>query len=920
MATNWLPFWMLILSWCCHLLPGDTFRAFVLAENVRLDLTTANGYQWQTSLPNGSLTVAGHVPGGIYTDLERADILQDGPLLYRFNDGNYRWIAYNDWNYALDFDVDPLLVNQPGVFLVLHGVDTVAQIRLNGFFLGETDNMFVRYRFNVRNLLKAEGNQLRVELRSPVTVSRNRYEEQLMDYIVPPRCVPPEYQGECHANFIRKMQASFSWDWGPAFPSMGLWKAVSLETYEALTLRDVYVATSLNGTNWQVDLRLYCETIDIGVSHSGTWTVRLVDNNGVLIHEMVADSLLTGNGDREATAQYQLKIAAAQIEPWMPNGYGNPTLYNLLVSYAANGKVAVTKEMRIGFRTVVLVEDDLQTGGRTFYLQVNDVPIFLKGSNWIPADVLPELVTTEYIRDLLTSCVDANMNSLRVWGGGIYELDAFYQIADELGILIWQDFMFACSMYPTTSWFLESVSVEVVQQVRRLQYHPSVVLWAGNNENEAALRGNWYGTIGNFDLYRQDYIILYVDTIREIVRKEDPSRPFVVSSPSNGKASEEEGHIARDPYSELYGDVHHYNYYVNAWNTSSYPRPRMSTEYGFQALPSVHSWAAVSDPFNDDDWSFNGALLSNRQHHPLGNFEMELQVSSRFGLPKSNLSSRTGLLDMMYLTQMHQAQAIKTQTQHYRRHRYQLAENGAGLTMAALYWQLNDIWQAPSWASIEYGGRWKPLHYFAVDFFAPLLVILTELGDGTVAAFIHFDRRQDLVVGTLTVSIRSWDRLDPLATFSSLINQDVLPGEPVWVRSLTELFNETNCTRESCFITSSFSDPATGQENIAPPNYVFLTSFPNIANMQMANVQIVDVGTVYATEKSEWTVNVTLATDYVAAFVWIDAGRIAGTFSTNGFLFCEHFKTIKFYSKTQIIDTEEFRNELSLIHLSQIIL
>ncbi|XP_046449905.1 beta-mannosidase-like [Daphnia pulex] len=921
-ASYWTPFWMLILPLCyCHLMPGDTFRPSVVsAENVRLDLTTANGYQWRTSLPNGSLVVEGQVPGGIYTDLERAGVLRSGPLLYRFNDGNYRWIAFNDWNYALDFDVDSNLVNQPGVFLVLHGVDTIAEISLNRLFLGETDNMFVRYRFNVRNLLKAQGNQLRVQFRSPVAVSRNRYEQQLMDYIVPPRCVPPEYQGECHANFIRKMQASFSWDWGPAFPSMGLWKAVSLEAYQSITLRDVYVETSLNGSDWQVDLLMHCETADIGVSHSGTWAIRIFDNEDVLLHELIDDSLVSGDQEREATVRFQLRIGADQIEPWMPNGYGNPTLYNLSVSYSENEQVAIAKNLLIGFRTVVLVEDDLQTGGRTFYLQVNDVPIFLKGSNWIPADVLPELVTPEYIRDLLTSCVDANMNSLRVWGGGIYELDEFYQTADELGILVWQDFMFACSMYPTTSWFLESVSIEVVQQVRRLQAHPSVVLWAGNNENEAALRGNWYGTLSDFNLYRQDYIKLYVDTIREIVRREDPSRPFVVSSPSNGKLSEEEGHIARDPYSELYGDVHYYNYYSNGWNSSSFPKPRMSTEYGFQALPSVHSWATVADPSNDDDWSFNGALLSNRQHHPLGNFEMELQVSSRFGLPKTNLSTRRGLEDMIYLTQMHQAQAIKTQTLHYRRHKYQLSENGAGLTMAALYWQLNDIWQAPSWASIEYGGRWKPLHYFAVDFFAPFLCILTELDDGTVAAFVHFDRRQDLVSGILTVSLRSWDLLDPLASFSSPVNQDMLAGEPVWIRSLNELLNETGCTRETCFITSAFFDTTTGQESIAPPNYLFLTSFPNVGNLQMASVEVVDVSKVYVTQRSEWTVNITLATDNVAAFVWIDSGTYCGTFSTNGFMFYDRFKTVKFYSKTEIVDIGNFKNNLNLIHLAQIIL
>ena len=246
----------------------------------------------------------------------------------------------------------------------------------------------------------------------------------------------------------------------------------------------------------------------------------------------------------------------------------------------------------------------------------------MKGSNWIPANVLGKY-DEDYYLDLLWSAKEAHMNMLRVWGGGIYEYGQFYKLADELGILIWQDFMFACAMYPATNSSLESVRDEVRSQVRRLQFHASIALWAGNNENEAALRGNWYGTDYRFESYKADYIKLYVDTIKEVVSEEDPDRHFLVSSPGNGLASEQEGYIASDPYSSLYGDTHYYNYKEDNWDHRIYPRTRFASEYGFQSWPA---WEVIEPVSEVWDWSLSSAWMAHRQHHPGGNMELLWQI------------------------------------------------------------------------------------------------------------------------------------------------------------------------------------------------------------------------------------------------------------------------------------------------------
>ncbi|KAF2896670.1 hypothetical protein ILUMI_09505, partial [Ignelater luminosus] len=430
------------------------------------------------------------VPGGIYTDLMKNNILDD--IFYGFNDIRTRWVSKMDWNYSRTFEVDFDLGLYENVNLVFDGVDTFSNIIINNVEIGKTENMFVRYIFDIKKYIQLGSNNITVQLKSPVNVAKNLYEDQLKSYVVPPKCIPSTYNGECHVNHIRKMQASFAWDWGPAFPSVGIWKKVYLEAYNSSILRDVTVATNFNtSTNsWDVQFTVYFQGNSMDSYIQGNLFIQILTDTVKVIEKYKIN--IKKSKDGEFVAIQNMSIPKSHVHLWWPNGYGEARLYTVKISYITISHEETIKRFRIGFRTAELVQDPIKSG-RTFYFRINGIPIFSKGSNIIPISILPELGQNETtMRYLLQSAKDVHMNMLRVWGGGIYESDRFYELADEMGIMIWQDFMFACSMYPTTDKFLRTVVDEVKHQIRRLQHHPSIVLWAGNNENEVALIHNWY--------------------------------------------------------------------------------------------------------------------------------------------------------------------------------------------------------------------------------------------------------------------------------------------------------------------------------------------------------------------------------------------------------------------------------------------
>ncbi|XP_058824394.1 beta-mannosidase-like [Topomyia yanbarensis] len=675
---------------------------------------------WRLENANRTLKLENvSLPSGVYTALEQGLIIES--ILDFKNDITTKWIARDNWTYSLDLPCNLEELNYTNVLLTLHGVDTFASVFLNGVLIGETNNMFVRYRFDVKPKLRKECknfSRLAITIRSPVSEAKSLSKSYRQRKIVP-ECPPAVYNGECHVNLIRKMQASFAWDWGLAAPSMGIWKPVRLEFYNSIKIRDITFSLTDEETHWNVLVGVHLEAGITRKRVNGTLTFKLLEveldpkEQTITVNE-------SSNEFGELQIEHTLTIPKASVKLWWPNGYGSQKLYNLYVKWEDNlvnsirvhdrDTLIAEKVIRVGFRNIKLSQERT-SDGLMFYFIVNDIPMFMKGSNWIPSSVLPESSYDEnYVKFLLYAARDANMNMLRVWGGGVYESDYFYKLADELGILLWHDLMFACSMYPANKEFLANVAIEVNQNVRRIQHHPSVALWAANNENEVALRQNWYGTKSDEVAYIQDYKKLYVKLIQPEILKVDKWRPVLISSPSNGDYSVEEDYIAQNPQDPRYGDVHYYNYIMDGWNPIIYRGGRFISEYGFQSFPALTSW-----PIRDLSNTQLSDLIDHRQHSPLRNQPIMEMIEKN--LPTPSVNSTNYWRDIIYLSQVSQAMIVKTETEVYRSKRI---EQG---TMGALYWQLNDVWIAPSWSSIEYGGKYKILHYWMKEVFAQKHVV-----------------------------------------------------------------------------------------------------------------------------------------------------------------------------------------------------
>ncbi|KAG7173221.1 Beta-mannosidase-like [Homarus americanus] len=650
---------------------------------------------WSLSSTNFSVVLGGTVPGGVYTDLLKANVLSQGDFYYRYNDIDYRWVSQQNWTYSTVLTVNANLLSHERVALIFEGVDTVSEVLVNGALVGTSNNMFVRYLYNVKDHLQvSESNTLKVKFESPVEYAARQYATQAENYVVPPKCVDPAFKGVCHANHIRKMQASFSWDWGPAFPNAGIWKDWRLVGWDSLLVSDIFFSavpmTQLPQVpdhdlkpSWSVTVKVWCDAAVKTGDAGGSMTLSL---GNIYSRKHIVSYTVE---DYKALLTFNFTLEEGQVEMWWPNGYGAQPLYQLTVLWANKIESETSsKSVRVGFRTVELNQDfvdpDHEEKGRHYRVRVNNVTMFMKGSNWIPAHVLPEKVTPEYTRHLLKTAADTYQNCIRVWGGGIYESDVFYEAADELGILIWQDSMFACSMYPVNQDFLDTVTQEVETQVRRLQHHPSILLWA----------------------------------------------------------------------------VHYYNYLNDAWNGAGIPRTRFASEYGFQSWPSFKTLKEVTI---EEDWNRASAMMYHRQHHPGGQEELALQIGLHMHMPPLDGTLKT-FQDYLYLGQIHQAMAIKTQTEFYRRGMSELNDNGEGYTSGALYWQLNDIWQGASWASIEYGGRWKMLHYYSKKFFSPVIVSLYHENDD-LKVYAVSDLVDDVLDLTLVVDLHRYDQTTQVKSY-----------------------------------------------------------------------------------------------------------------------------------------------------------
>ncbi|XP_072403176.1 beta-mannosidase-like [Diabrotica undecimpunctata] len=882
------------------------FLLFLLfiASSYSAKVNSLNGL-WKFRDESGEYAdLTGTVPGGIYSDLMSNKIIDD--IFYGDNDVKTKWVPRSNWTYYTNFDVTEDLLNNDNVNLVFEGLDTFASVVVNDVIVGSSRNMFVRYIFDVKKALKLGENKIEVNFLSPVEVAANLAAEQAKTYVVPPTCPPNEYRGECNVNMIRKMQASYSWDWGPAFASVGIWKDVYLESFAESVIRYVAVDIEDDDQNWKLKVDTYLG--DNAKHHvQGKLTLQQKTNDQTL--EQSVDIDIVPNDQNELLHSTLISVSKDAVIPWWPNGYGGQQLYDLTVTFdSKSGDESNSKVTRIGFRKIELIQDKLDYG-TTFYFKVNGMPIFMKGSNEIPLNILPERGQSKsLINKLLSTARNSHMNMLRVWGGGVYESDYFYDLADEYGILIWQDFMFACAMYPTSDSYLENVVEEVRHQVNRLRSHPSIALFAGNNENEAALRQSWYGTASDFQRYYNDYVKLYYTTIQtEVERITEKRRIYLMSSPSNGVESISEGYVAQNPGDYAYGDVHFYNYVSDPWDSNIYPVSRFTSEYGYQSLPSYRSLLEATN--NESDLNINSAFMDHRQHHPQGNEQMKALIEFNLKLPDQSHQNYSKAF--IYYLQIAQAVGIKIETEHYRRYRSILNDQGLGRTMGALYWQLNDVWLAPTWAGIDFTGRWKMLQYFVGEFFAPIIITGHINSARTLEIYVVSDVIVPLPGLVASIRVFKWDSLTPVSTEEVAV--DMQAGESKLVKSIPtdSYLSEKGCgdsPKDNCFFSLVVKN-GNGNYPVGPNNYVFPSPLKN-SHPERPNVKIESVK-VYKADENMF--EVTVSSDKPALFVWLDT-EIRGRFSENGFVQVDSSKSIYFYGEEET-SLSDFQQSLTISNL-----
>ncbi|KAI6235796.1 Mannanase [Aphelenchoides besseyi] len=484
------------------------------------------------------------------------------------------------------------------------------------------------------------------------------------------------------------------------------------------------------------------------------------------------DTELECSNNKHKTLEYEFAVTA-QPELWYPNGYGEAKLYDLtlIVNYKnLKGWTKKSITTRIGFKNVTLntnyVDRKKPSFGRNFFFVVNSIPIFLKGANYIPVSVFPSDFSLSTLRFYFHSIVNANMNTIRIWGGGEWPSDEFFELANQNGILVFHDLMFACALYPTNPEFLHNVNQEIEEQILRIRRHPSLLIYSGNNELELGIRGKWwFGFNYSTSTMISDYTKL-MSNVLETTKRVDPTTPIIRSSPSNALVNST---VDALPNSPLYGDVHFYNELINLWKINKFPIPRCATEFG---VPSFPLRSTMIRYIPETEWSYGSRLMNSRNHHPLGVATLLLMTSEHFEIPR-----RKNVIDMdnfAYITQLHQAIALRTETEHYRRYRSSLTADGFGNTMCALYWQLNDVWAAPTWSSIDFDHRWKAAHYHARHMFSPVLISLYTDETHTTQIFIVSDRTR--IIRGASVRLRMMtlgQKFDPI--FSQNITLDIAP-------------------------------------------------------------------------------------------------------------------------------------------------
>ena len=662
---------------------------FIFGQTSYRNLSTEN---WTFNKQNEVKKHKATIPGTIHTDLFQNQLIPDP--FFGANEKQLQWIENENWEYETKFTLTTKELKTENIDLEFEGLDTYATVFLNGKVVLEADNMFRKWTISAKSHLKIGNNHLKVVFHS--AVQKGKEEAKKLSYTLP----------EKERVFVRKAQYQFGWDWGPRFVTAGIWKKVQLKFWNSAKIENVkYNQKVLNKTVADLDF-----IFTIFAEKSGKYQIKLGQKPFPFILKK---------------GQNVVKVPLSIPNPilWWSNGLGVPHQYAFRFSLEQNQQKIEEKELKIGLRTIELIQEKDQAG-KSFYFKLNGKSVFMKGANMVPPDsFLPRVSDSTYF-SLVENAKKANMNMLRVWGGGVYFEDAFYEACDANGILVWQDFMFACSMYPGDEKFVQNVKQEVIDNVNRLQNHPSIAIWCGNNENDEGWH-NW-GWQKQFKYTKADSTQIWNDykkvfhgmipkTLDSLLPKE--KNIYWSSSPSIGWGRKE---------SLTQGDSHYWGVWWGKEPFEIYEKKvgRFMSEYGFQGMPNLETLQKV---MKKEDLNFTSEAFKNHQKHPTGYETINEYMERDYVVPKD-------FENYLYVSQLLQARGMKIAIEAHRR--------AKSYCMGTLYWQFNDCWPVSSWSSLDYYGNWKAFHYQAKRSFENLLFSIEEGNDSYRIYIVNDDLKQ----------------------------------------------------------------------------------------------------------------------------------------------------------------------------------
>ncbi len=617
-----------------------------------------------------------YLPGTVQTDLFKNGVIEDP--YFRKNESKYSWIGEKDWEYWTYFDVNEKILEQENIELVFEGLDTYADVFLNDKLILRANNFFRKWSVDIKSLIRSGKNYLKIIFHSPLKIIKEKKEKY------------PYHKTTADYIFVRKPAYHFGWDWAPVYITMGVWKPVYIEAWSDVKLDGVRVIQK-KVSKENADLEFILELISTGEREV---KIELFQEDKK-VKEVKRIKLKRGKN----TETVELEIENPKL--WWPLGMGKPHLYHFNVKIYTGKRVKGEWDDYIGIRKVELVREKDRLG-ESFYFKVNGIPVFIKGANYIPQDMFIPSVSEKRYETLFKNIIKSNINMLRVWGGGFYENDIFYRLCDKYGIMIWQDFMFACAMYPADREFLENVKEEAIYNIKRLRNHPSLVLWCGNNEvYEGWNHWGWQNMYNQEQRIKieNDYSKLFKELLPELVKKYDGERTYIHTSPLTNWG---------EPDLNTSGDVHYWGVWHGKEPFEIFNKKnkigRFISEFGFQGLPDMKTIKEFTLP---EDRKLYSKILRAHEKHPIGFEIIDKYMNDYFGKPVI-------LEDYIYVSQLLQAYGIGMSIEAQRR--------AKPSCMGSLYWQLNDCWPVVSWSGIDWKGRWKALQYEVKKLYSDILV------------------------------------------------------------------------------------------------------------------------------------------------------------------------------------------------------